>query len=126
MSESWPATVPYFALVHTVQGEAPFRKPYRTTFEDGNKRARRSTTKNTATVAFSLVPFTKDQFKTFAQWVRDDLVDGTLPFTMKVWTGSDYEERTCSFVEDYTWSDIGYQMMQVQVKLDIDDYIGPA
>lgn len=124
MSETWPTGVPYKALINSVQSDSPFRKPYRTTFEDGNQRARRSTTKNIATVSFTLVPFTKAQFKTFARWVRDDLVDGTLPFTMKVWTGSDYEERTCSFAEDYSWQDVAYQHVQVQLKLDVENYIG--
>ena len=99
MPETWPSGVPHYVRGGSWKLVRPFRDPLRTEMEDGNQRATRSTTKNIATISFSLIPLTKAQFDTFMDWVRDDLVDGTLPdgFTMTVWTGSGYSSRTCRF-----------------------------
>lgn len=97
MPEAWPTGVPFEVRPNSWRLLRPFRDRHETSFEDGNQRSRRSTTKNIATIGFSIVPMTAAQFAAFKAWVRDDLVDGTLPdgFTMKVWTGDGYETRTC-------------------------------
>lgn len=121
MPESWPPTVTHIAEANSIQ-VVPFRAPHVTDMEDGQQRRRRSTTKNIATVSFRL-RLPNDQFETFKAWVRDVLVDGSLPFTMSVWTGSAYEERVCS-LQDGTYQDGARQGLNhdVGLSLDVEDY----
>jgi hypothetical protein len=98
----WPDGVPYQTRVGTWQLTKPFRDPYRTQFDDGAQRARRSSSRNIASISFSIIPMTIDEFELFKAWVRDDLVDGTLPdgFLMSVFTGSTYAQRVCRMTSD--------------------------
>lgn len=118
MPVAWPEGVPYFAQ-RPVE-VAPFRAPHRTDMEDGPPRQRRSSTRNTATLQFT-VPMRNAAFEIFKAFVRDDLVDGTLAFTMNVWAGSDYEARTCTFVERYRAQSAGFEHL-VGFTIDVDDY----
>jgi hypothetical protein len=118
----WPVA---YAPTQNSQAVAPFRAPDATDLDDGNRRYRRSTTKNIATVSFS-VRMTNADFLTFKAWVRDTLVDGTLPFSMSVWTGSAYETRTCQFTQPYQ-DDPGQGLPAgvqhtVTVSLDVESY----
>lgn len=118
--ETWPEAVPYEPLAGSFQ-LIPFRPPHATDMDDGPRRRRRSTTKNIATASFT-IRMENAAFDTFKAWVRDDLVDGDLDFTMQVWTGSAYAERNCSFREIYT-SDPGHGLRhRVRVTLDVEDY----
>lgn len=120
MAETWPAGVPSRPKVGAQQA-VPFREPYATDFEDGNTRRRRSTSRNVASLSFQ-IQMTAAQFSTFKVWVRDALVDGTLPFTMPVWTGSSYADRTCSFTQAYGDTQVGGQDHMVSVNLDVEDW----
>ena len=118
MPVAWPAGVPHYIM----QGAdaAPFRAPQKTDMEDGPPRQRRSSTKNVATLRFT-VPMLNAEFAIFKAWVRDDLVDGTLAFTMSVWTGAGYEAKTCTFVERY--GDRAYRPDHlVSFVIDVEDY----
>ncbi|HEV7278389.1 MAG TPA: hypothetical protein VGN80_19080 [Devosiaceae bacterium] len=118
--ETWPEAVPSEPLAGTFQA-LPFREPDRTDMEDGSRRGRRSTTKNIATLTFT-VRMSNAAFDVFKAWVRDDLVDGVLEFTMPVWTGSGFAERTCSFRERYA-DDAGHGLRhRVRLVLDVEDY----
>jgi len=120
MAIAWPSTIPYEALVGSIKAD-PFRAPLATDMDDGQQRRRRSTTKNIATLAF-IIPMDPTAFAAFKAFVRDTLVDGTLPFTMPIWTGADYDDRTCSFVERYQDNPGSGEMHQVSVNLDVEDY----
>jgi hypothetical protein len=120
--EAWPASVPFAAEDDSVKG-TPFRAPLATEFEGGNQRRRRSTTKNIATLEFA-ISMSNAQFGTFKIWVRDTLVDGTLPFTMQIWTGEAYAARTCSFAgrDPYQFGPDGFGRQLVTLTLDVEDY----
>jgi hypothetical protein len=124
MTEAWPA-VNSVPVAGTLKVSAPFRTPTATDLDDGNVRYRRSTTLNIATLAFSIQMSNAD-FGTFKVWVRDTLVDGTLPFTMPIWTGAAFETRTCQFTQPYTddpGSGLGGELVhQVSLSLDVQDY----
>ncbi|HTM76516.1 MAG TPA: hypothetical protein VL133_02665, partial [Devosia sp.] len=81
----------------------------------------RSSTKNRAPAKFT-VRMDNVGFETFKAWVRDTLVDGTLPFTMPVWTGAAYQTRTCSFSEPYKDDPAEGMRHDVSVSLDVEDY----
>jgi hypothetical protein len=121
MPEIWPPTVNYIAEADSLQ-VVPYRRPLATDMEDGQQRRRRSTTKNIATVSFTL-RMPNDQFETFKAWVRDDLVDGVLSFTMQVWTGSAYEARICN-LKDGTYQDDATKGVfhDIGLALDVEDY----
>lgn len=121
MPETWPATVPYRPNSNS-QSVEPFRAPFRTEMEDGNQVSRRRSTKNIATLAFT-IRMTNDEFDTFKAWVRDDLVDGVLSFTMSIFTGSAYASRTCTFREPYKYDPgSGLDAAEVSLSLDVEDY----
>lgn len=129
MPETWPTNVPYGVQQGTFRVVSPYRRPLRTEFEDGPRRARRSTTKNIATVQFTFIDWSKEEYREFALWVRNTLVDGTLPFTLKVWTGTgdDYAERTCRMTDgEYTASDVSVDRTAVSWTIDVDDYVQEA
>lgn len=89
--------------------------------DDGNTRQRRSTTKNIATLAFS-IPMTNAQFQTFKAWVRDTLVDGTLQFTAPIWDGSAHTTKNCTFTAPYKDSMTADSLHVVSVSLDVEDW----
>lgn len=120
MTVAWPSGVPSPALANSLS-VVPFRAPLATDMDDGPKRRRRASTKNIATAPFT-VRMQNSEFLTFKAWVRDTLVDGTLPFTMPVWTGSAYQTRTCSFVEPYKDNPAGGFYHDVSLNLDVEDY----
>lgn len=121
MTASWPGTVPYKARRGTFALQSGFRAPTKTDLDDGNTRQRRSATKNIASLSFS-IKMTGTQFQTLLAWVRDTLIDGTLPFTMNVWTGTAYASRTCNFAAPYSNSDATAPFVFVGVSLDVEDY----
>lgn len=120
MAETWPISVPSKPKAGSPQ-TVPFRAPHATEFEDGNIRRRRSTTKNVATQSLQ-IEMTAAEFATFKAWVRDDLVDGTLPFTMSVWTGNGYADRECTFTQAYGDSQQAGGDHMVSVSLDVEDW----
>jgi hypothetical protein len=120
MAEIWPGSVPSLPQYGSLSGQ-PFRAPLRTDFEDGNRRQRRRTTKNTATYQYE-VAMTNAEYAIFASWVRDDLVDGSLPFTALVWTATGQAERLCSFVEPYRDEVADFDLHRISMTLDIQDY----
>ena len=123
MPELWPSVVPYAPRANSLRVQEPFRAPNTTDFEDGPQRARRSTTLNIVVVQF-VIKMENDEFDLFKLWVRDDLVDGTLPFDMLVWTGSDYETKTCKFKQPRPYTDDPGRGIrhQVTVSLDVENY----
>lgn len=120
MAANWPVTIPYEALTGSLK-VSPFRAPLATDMDDGQQRRRPSTTKNIATVGF-VIPMDPTAFEEFKGFVRDTLVSGVLPFTMPIWTGADYEDRTCTFREPYEDDPGSGSMHQVTVNLDVEDY----
>lgn len=120
MAETWPANVPSLAMIGSMKGK-PFRAPIVTDMEDGPSRKRRSTTKNIATYTFAIT-MTNAQFATFKAWVRNQLVDGTLPFSASVYTGSGAATKTCSFTQPYDDDPTDGTQHVVSVSLDIEDY----
>ena len=66
---------------------------------------------------------TRAEYALFKEWARDDLVDGTLPFDMNVWTGADYEERVCSLPDGlYQAEPLGADFYDLSLTLDVEDY----
>ncbi|KRA44701.1 hypothetical protein [Devosia sp. Root635] len=121
MPDTWPITVRHKPLAGSPQ-ITPFRAPLATDMEDGMQRRRRSTTKNVATMAMR-IPMTAAEHATFEAWVRDTLADGTLDFTMPVWKGGSYADRTCSLVGGlYQSASRGSSGFEVSFNLDIEDY----
>jgi hypothetical protein len=100
---------------------APFRTPLKTDMDDGQTRQRRSSTKRLTTISFS-IRMTRAELLVFEAWVRDTLVDGTLEFTMNVWAGTGYSNKTCTFNTPYAASDGPYPFAYVDVTLDVEDY----
>lgn len=122
MAQSWPVTVPSAPLRGSFQIQQPWRPALVTDFDDGNSRARRSTSKNIARLAFQIV-MSADEFEAFKAWARDTLVDGTLAFTMSVWTGSGYAIRTCTLVErTYQAQPTAVTAEIISLTLDVEDY----
>ncbi len=118
--ENWPVSVPHIVRAGSLKG-SPFRAPLTTDMEDGQQRRRRSNSKNIARLEMSI--YMDDvQFSTFKAWVRDVLVDGTLPFTMPVFTGSAYQVRTCSFNEQYSFDPQAAEGHIVSFAVDVEDY----
>lgn len=120
MAIEWPAGVPHKPLAGTMQG-GDFRPPHVTEFEDGPRRYRRSTTQNIATLQFS-IRMDYAALAIFKPWVRNTLVDGTLPFTMPVWVGGSYAVRTCRFVQPPRYADMATDHTDIAVTIDVEDY----
>ena len=119
MPETWPVTVPHKPR-HGTPRVTPFRAPEKTDMEGGNSRQRRSVTKNIATMAFEIT-MDAAEFADFKAFVRDTLVDGTVRFTMPVWTFAGYADRICQFTEPYSATPFGAGAV-VSVSIDIEDY----
>lgn len=121
MPELWPTDVPHAPRANSFRLLNPFQPPLATDMEDGNRRSRRASTLQLAGVQF-VIKMENDEFDLFKLWVRDDLVDGTLPFDVPVWTGSDCETKTCTFRQAYG-DDPGRGIRHlVTVVLDVEDY----
>ncbi len=120
MAQTWPASVPHKPAVDSLRGIG-FQPPLSTDMDGGNRRRRRNVSLNTASLDMT-IHMTNAQFLIFKAWVRDTLVDGTLPFTMPIWTGAAYEERTCSFVEPYQFGAAGSRRQSVSFQLDVEGY----
>lgn len=118
--EAWPVSVQFLPISGTVTAD-PFRAPLVTDMEGGNVRRRRTVSKNIATLPMT-IHMENDEFLTFKSWVRDTLVDGTLPFTMNVWTGAAYEQRVCSFAKPYQDNPADGFRHDVALQLDVEDY----
>lgn len=101
----------------------PFAPPLTTDMDSGIPRSRRSTTINVAGLQF-VIKMENAEFDRFKLWVRDGLVDGTLPFEMPIWTGSVYASRTCRFRQPRPYSDdpLGGIRHHVTVLIDVEDY----
>jgi hypothetical protein len=121
MPELWPADVPYAPRANSLRVLNPFQQPLATDMDDGQQRRRRSSTLQLAGLQF-VIKMENDEFDLFKLWVRDDVVDGTLSFDVPVWTGSDYETKTCTFRQPYS-DDPGRGIRHlVTVVLDVEDY----
>lgn len=120
MAEIWPVSVPSKPDSNSLGGEA-FRAPLATDMEGGNRRRRRQNSKNLARLDMT-IDMTDAQFLTFKAWVRDTLVDGTLPFTMPIYTGVAYQDRVCTFVDPYKFRAAGWGRQAVSFQLDVEDY----
>lgn len=121
----YPDGVPSETRIGTWRLAKPSVAPLRTSLEDGIRRSRRSSTKNIATIAFSIVPMTRAQFDVFRAWVRDTLFDGTHPdgFTMSVFDGRQYVSRTCHMNADppYEAATEGLMTVVSFSELDVED-----
>lgn len=122
MPEVWPVDVPHVPLAGSFQG-APYRAPDATEFEDGPTRARRPSTLRIATLRFA-IRMSNAQFDTFHTWVKDVLVDGTLPFTMPVWRGGGFVTKVCRFARGGPFADDPGQGLRhrVSISIDVEDY----
>ncbi len=118
----WPESVPHDPL--GFQLVSPFREPYITEIEDGPDISRRSSTKNIAAIQFS-IRMTATQFGAFKAWARSEIVDGSLPFTMKVWTGEGCADRVCRFKRPYQMTEGGTRRI-VSLTLDVRGLVMPA
>lgn len=97
MAEAWPTGVRYEPLSGSMDVPDPYRAPLQTEMDDGSDWRRPSTTLIVARVSFS-IRMPNSEIAAFKLWVRRTLVQGTLPFTMPVWTGAAYETKTCTLV----------------------------
>ena len=122
MPISWPENVPHAPLAGSFQG-TPFKAPNATEFEDGPERARRRSTLRVATLRFA-IRMSNAEFDTFHAWVKNTLVDGTLPFTMSVWRGGGYVTKTCRFARGEPPTDDPGQGLRhrVGVVISVEDY----
>lgn len=120
MAEIWPAGVPYAPLANSFQG-TPFHAPDTTDMEEGPQRRRRRETLDIGTLRFS-IRMSNAEFDIFKSWVKFDLVGGTLPFTMPVWAGSDFVDRTCYFREPYGDNPGQGLRHRVSLVIDVEDY----
>lgn len=121
MSETWPAELPYQTRRGYPKILAPHRPLDRTDMEDGPQRRRAVSSKSIATIQFP-VRLTNAQFDTFREFVRVTLVGGSLDFTMQVWTGAAYEERTCAMAQDWQDDPVNGLTHLVMLTLDVEDY----
>lgn len=120
MTIVWPAGVPYTALSGSLQGSG-YRPPHTTDFEDGLRRQRRSTTKNIGTIQFTIrMDYTA--LAIFKAWVRDTLIDGTMPFTMPVWVEGTYADRQCAFVQPPRYAAMETDHADIAFVVDVEDW----
>jgi hypothetical protein len=126
---AWPSDVPYQIVRGSFRLLAPSRPPDRTEFEDGPRRGRRTTTKNIATIGFDLA-LLPAELTAFMLFERDDLVDGTQPFTMMVRVASGtYAERSVKIVPpggdgpSYVAAAADGLLTKVSLVLDVEDYV---
>jgi len=84
----WPAGVPYEPLRDSISGDAPFPRPLRSEFEDGNERTRNVSLTSWTPMQFSLVitPLQYDALKTF---FSKTIGNQSARFTMPIWNVSD-------------------------------------
>lgn len=92
---AWPA-VPYKPRRGEWKPTDPFLPPIETQFDGGNQRARRRPGDDIATVE-QTIRMTPAEGATLMTFIRSTLVNGTLPFTMSVWSGTAYVSRTVEF-----------------------------
>ncbi|MCV0426201.1 MAG: hypothetical protein K5905_12060 [Roseibium sp.] len=117
---SWPATVPNSPLRSSVRVSRPFIAPDVTEFEAGNTRDRAR-----GTVQYRIVEQTirmsDTEFAAFDNFVEDDLVMGTLRFTMNVWNGLQMELKTVklSGTEKFTTAPRG-RALAVSMRLEVE------
>ncbi|MEJ8571222.1 hypothetical protein [Microbaculum marinum] len=121
MTETWPNGLSYRPVSGSMTRAKPFRTPNRTDMEAGNVRGRRSATKRISTIKFDL-KLSNAEFLVFDAFVWRTLVDGTLPFTMPIWTGAAYATRTCKFAEDPQDNPRDGFDHIVSLTLDVEDY----
>lgn len=123
MPATWPEGVPHTPLANTFRLE-PFRAPHATDMEDGAQRTRPATSMQIATLRFT-IRMPNPAFVRFQDFVWRELVSGTLPFVMPVWTGEGFASRRCRFRERYV-ADPGHGLRhRVQLALDVEDYWQP-
>lgn len=120
MTATWPVGVPYKAWSNTLR-VTPFRAPRKTDMEDGPPRRRPSSTLRIATLAFG-IRMDLEQMSAFKDFVAITLADGTLPFTMPVWTGADYEDRLCTFTGPYQAASTKWPFQLVSLTVEVEDY----
>lgn len=121
MAETWPA-INHYAKQGTFRVDQPFRKPHKTDMDSGPVRRRRSSSKNIATVSFS-IQLTPAEYQTFQAWVRDTLVDGSLEFTMPIFDGTTYTTKTCSIPDGLYKNEAGTGFMhEISWTLDVENY----
>lgn len=122
MPVSWPDAVPHKAIVGSFKLIEPWRANDATDFDEGPQRLRPSSSMEIAQIQFT-VRMTPVEFLVFKAWAKDDLVKGTLAFTMSVWTGGGYEARTCHLVGGTYGADPGDGLAtDVSLTLDVEDY----
>lgn len=120
MAETWP-NIEHRARSRSFRVEAPGAPRLSTEMEDGSRFHRPSSTLRLARLSFQIRMSNAD-FVVFKAWEDLVLVQGTLPFVMPVWTGSSYQNRTCTFVDRYT-DDAGTGRYHVvSLTLDVQDW----
>jgi hypothetical protein len=93
---TWPTDVTY-EVMDGWRMPAPWLRPIATEMEGGNLRIRRRPGDNVAVVEYPLVPLTDSEFTELDRFFRDELFNGASRFNMKVWTGTDYEDKVVQF-----------------------------
>lgn len=113
---SYPA-IPYTPVLGS-WSKTPFREPLRTDMDGGNQRARRRAGDNVPTVTQS-VQMSGADYATFESFLIDDLANGTLAFTMLVWSGTAFVSQTVKFTETPVPTSSNRDLYVVPMKLDI-------
>ena len=116
---SWPAGVPYTPRRDSWRISKPFNAPDVTEFEAGNTRDRARGTVQYRTVE-QTIRMSQAEFDTFDDFVLNDLVKGTLRFSMNVWNGFQKETKTVKLAgpEKFTVAPRGRALM-VSMKLEV-------
>jgi hypothetical protein len=92
----WPASVPHSPQRGSYKIERPFNKSNESEFEAGNTRSR-PIGQTQYRIISQTIRMDQTEFNTFDAFVRDDLKQGTLRFTMTVWMGHEAASKTVKF-----------------------------
>ncbi|CTQ53538.1 hypothetical protein LP7551_02062 [Roseibium album] len=116
---SWPGGVPDAPQRGSYRISKPFNAPDITEFEAGNSRDRPRGTVQYRTVE-QTIRMSQAEYALFDTFVQDDLVTGTLRFSMNVWNGYQLEAKTVKLLgaDKFTVTPRGRALL-VSLKLEV-------
>ncbi|MCK7615176.1 hypothetical protein [Roseibium sediminicola] len=116
----WPATVPDAPQRPSYRVSQPFNQNDITDMEAGNSRDRPRGTVQYRIVEQS-IRMTQTEYAAFEAYVRDDLVKGSLRFTMNVWNGYAMASHTVKLAgpDKFTVSPKGRALL-VSMRLEVE------
>lgn len=117
---AWPS-INYKALSGTWQLTGDAIAPLASEMNSGTTRRRNKYTLRVSEMTFKLV-MTAAEVATFRTFVTTTLGNGAARFTMPVWDGTAYVNRTVSFAKGSmpTYDTFSYQMSGVGLKLEVE------